>query len=269
MRVSNKEHKQPTITKNAISTAHCHLCELALDETFLECPTLVNVRDHDQQTAMHIAVVKGQRNICKHLVQRVPGSIDWMTGTGTSMPMLWSVSADKMLNLETLCRLQHYLWQPKKHFQPFGHWCESGQSWQSHCTAFGGMHESVRDCESTCKLDANVNVEDRWGHCPLDCQSTFQSDNGLVHVHVSICFIRIVSFLSVLNDMELWQTNIGNTYLEAKSSKYNCILTGPESLIIIKALYGLCTSGKMWHIRFAECLKQRVLNLATQNLTNG
>ena len=80
---------------------------------------------------------------------------------------------------------------------------------------------------------------------------------------VSIRGIRIVSFLSELNDLDLWQTDIGNAYLEARSSERNCILAGPEFgparqgkfLIIVKALYGLRTSGKMWHIRFAECLK--------------
>ena len=78
---------------------------------------------------------------------------------------------------------------------------------------------------------------------------------------VSIRGIRIMSFLSDLNDLELWQTDIGNAYLEAETSKKNCILTGPEFgeerqgmyLIIHKVLYGLRTSGKQWHIRFAEC----------------
>ena len=81
---------------------------------------------------------------------------------------------------------------------------------------------------------------------------------------VSIRGIRIVAFLSALNDLDLWQTDIGNAYLEAKTSERNCVLAGPEFgperegmfLIIVKALYGLRTSGKMWHIRFSECLRE-------------
>ena len=81
---------------------------------------------------------------------------------------------------------------------------------------------------------------------------------------VSIRGIRIVTFLSELNDLELWQTDIGNAYLEAYSSEMNRIKAGPEFgterqgmfLIIVKALYGLRSSGKMWHIRFAECLRE-------------
>ena len=81
---------------------------------------------------------------------------------------------------------------------------------------------------------------------------------------VSIRGVRIVAFLAELNDLELWQTDIGNAYLEAETSEKNCILAGPEFgehrcnhfLIIRKALYGLRTSGKQWHIRFAACLKE-------------
>jgi hypothetical protein len=60
----------------------------------------------------------------------------------------------------------------------------------------------------------------------------------------------MVAFLSELNDLDLWATDIGNAYLEAKTSELLFIIAGPEfgdleehMLIIYKALYGLCSSG--------------------------
>ena len=74
--------------------------------------------------------------------------------------------------------------------------------------------------------------------------------------------LRIVTFLSELNGLDLWATDIGNAYLEAFTMERNYIIAGPEFgqleghyLIIIKALYGLCTSGLCWHERFADCLR--------------
>jgi hypothetical protein len=58
----------------------------------------------------------------------------------------------------------------------------------------------------------------------------------------------MVTFISKLNSMELWATDIGNAYLEV------FIVAGPEfgeleghMLIISKALYELRTSGLHWH----------------------
>jgi hypothetical protein len=60
----------------------------------------------------------------------------------------------------------------------------------------------------------------------------------------------MVAFLSELNGLDLWATNIGNAYLEAKTPELLFIVAGPEfgdleghMLIIYKALYGLCSSG--------------------------
>jgi hypothetical protein len=60
----------------------------------------------------------------------------------------------------------------------------------------------------------------------------------------------MVAFLSELNGLNLWASDIGNTYLEAKTSEIFCIIAGPEfgdleghMLIIYKGLYGLCSSG--------------------------
>jgi hypothetical protein len=67
---------------------------------------------------------------------------------------------------------------------------------------------------------------------------------------VSLCGFRLLLFLSELNGMELWPTDIGNAYLEAFTSEIVFIIAGPEFgeiegqiLVISKALYGLCSSG--------------------------
>jgi hypothetical protein len=71
----------------------------------------------------------------------------------------------------------------------------------------------------------------------------------------------MVAFLSELNGLNLWATNIGNAYLEARTSELLFIVAGPEfggleghMLVIYKALYGLCSSGLRWHECFSACL---------------
>ena len=79
---------------------------------------------------------------------------------------------------------------------------------------------------------------------------------------VSLRGIRLLTFISELNSLDLWATDIGNAYLEANTKEKVCILAGPEFgnreghiLVIHKALYGLRTSGLRWHERFASCLR--------------
>ena len=72
----------------------------------------------------------------------------------------------------------------------------------------------------------------------------------------------MLTFLSELNDMELWATDIGNAYLESYTQEKVYIKAGPEFgnreghyLVITKALYGLKSSGLQWHERFADVLR--------------
>jgi hypothetical protein len=74
--------------------------------------------------------------------------------------------------------------------------------------------------------------------------------------------LRIITFLANFNGLDLGATDIGNAYLEAFTMERNYIVAGPEfgqleghNLIIVKALYGLRTSGLRWHERFADCLR--------------
>jgi hypothetical protein len=78
---------------------------------------------------------------------------------------------------------------------------------------------------------------------------------------VSLRSLRLTTFLSELNQLELWGADISNAYLFSESKEKNYIIGGPEFgdrkghiLIIHKALYGLRTSGLCWHEKFAKTL---------------
>ncbi len=78
---------------------------------------------------------------------------------------------------------------------------------------------------------------------------------------VSLPGIRIVTLLAELNDLELWGTDVGNAYLESNTKEKVCFIAGGEfgeyaghTLMIIKAQYGLKSSGKRWHERFHDTM---------------
>jgi hypothetical protein len=79
---------------------------------------------------------------------------------------------------------------------------------------------------------------------------------------VSLQGLRMVAFLSELNGLDLWATDIGNAYLEAKMSELLFIVSSPEfgdleghMLVINKVLYGHRSSGLRWHEYFSACLR--------------
>ena len=76
---------------------------------------------------------------------------------------------------------------------------------------------------------------------------------------VSLKSLRMVVFLSQLNDLEIWVADVGNAYLEAYTDEKLCIIAGPEFkelqshlLIMIKALYGTRSGGPRWHDRLFD-----------------
>ena len=79
---------------------------------------------------------------------------------------------------------------------------------------------------------------------------------------VTLQGIRLITFLSELNDLELWGTDVGNAYLESYTTEKVCFIAGGEFgelaghlMIIVKALYGLKSSGRCWHDRLFEVLQ--------------
>ncbi len=80
---------------------------------------------------------------------------------------------------------------------------------------------------------------------------------------VSLRGIRYLTFIAELNDLEVWCTDIGNAYLESLTKEKVYIIAGDEfgelkghTLIIVKALYGLKSSGLRWHERLADVLRE-------------
>ena len=80
---------------------------------------------------------------------------------------------------------------------------------------------------------------------------------------VSLRSLRMVVFLSQLNDLEIWGADVGNAYLEAYTDEKLCIIAGPEFkelqghlLIMIKALYGTRSGGARWHDGLFDILQE-------------
>jgi len=79
---------------------------------------------------------------------------------------------------------------------------------------------------------------------------------------VTLRGLRIILAVAELNGLDTWATDVGNAYLEAYTSEKVYIIAGPEfrerqghTFIIVKALYGLRSSGLRWHERLADVLR--------------
>jgi hypothetical protein len=87
--------------------------------------------------------------------------------------------------------------------------------------------------------------------CVADGHLTDIPIDSVYYGVVSLRGLRMIIFLAELNQLKTWVTDIGNAYLEAKTSERLFIIAGPEfgsrqqghTLIIFKALYELRTSG--------------------------
>ena len=80
---------------------------------------------------------------------------------------------------------------------------------------------------------------------------------------VSLRSLRMVVFLSKLNNLEIWGADVNNAYPEAYTDEKLCIIAGPEFkelqghfLIMVKALYGTHSGGARWHDRLFDILQE-------------
>ena len=78
---------------------------------------------------------------------------------------------------------------------------------------------------------------------------------------VSLRSLRMCILIAELNDLKVQAADISSAYLEAYTKEKVCFTAGPEfkelqghTIIIIKALYGLRTSGARWHEKLADSL---------------
>ena len=75
--------------------------------------------------------------------------------------------------------------------------------------------------------------------------------------------VRIAFLIAALNELEVKTIDIGNSYLNAPAREKVYTTAGPEfgpykqgkPVIIVRALYGLKTSGAAWHANLVETLK--------------
>ena len=79
----------------------------------------------------------------------------------------------------------------------------------------------------------------------------------------SLCSLCISIFLAQLHGLEIMQGDIGNTYLESYMQEKVYFIARPEfgplaghTLIIEKALYGLCSSGLHFHEKLSSVLRK-------------
>jgi hypothetical protein len=76
--------------------------------------------------------------------------------------------------------------------------------------------------------------------------------------------VRIAFLLAALNDVDLLATDIGNAYLNAPAREKVYTTAGPEfgpelegrAVLIVRALYGLKSSGAAWRAHLADTLRQ-------------
>ena len=69
--------------------------------------------------------------------------------------------------------------------------------------------------------------------------------------------------LSELNQLELWETDIGNAFLESHTKEKLFTVAGPDFddlechiLVMDKALYGERMAGSCWHDHLFDVLKK-------------
>jgi hypothetical protein len=77
-------------------------------------------------------------------------------------------------------------------------------------------------------MTANMMADTKHGWLVADGHLTDIPLESVYSGVVSLRGLRIVTFLSELNGLDLWATDIGNAYLEAFTMERNYIVAGPE-----------------------------------------
>ena len=73
--------------------------------------------------------------------------------------------------------------------------------------------------------------------------------------------VRIILLYAIVNELNVLTADVGNAYLNANTTEKYYITAGPEfgpdegkRALIVRALYGLKSSGAAWHAHFSETL---------------
>jgi len=112
------------------------------------------------------------------------------------------------------------------------------------------------------KMDGNFTRKARFvagGHTveKPEATSTYSSV-------VSRDSVRLAFLVAALNDLDIVAADIGNAYLNAPCGEKIWTIAGPEFgelqgnvMLIVRALYGLATSGKQWRDMLADTLRAK------------
>ena len=109
-----------------------------------------------------------------------------------------------------------------------------------------------------------INLDDRSKErLVTDGHLTKEPVESIYSGVVSLRSLRMVVFLSKLNNLEIWGADVNNAYPEAYTDEKLCIIAGPEFkelqghfLIMVKALYGTHSGGARWHDRLFDILQE-------------
>ena len=116
--------------------------------------------------------------------------------------------------------------------------------------------------EFTLYMQSNMMADSKQDLLQMD-SLTKEPVESIYSGVVSLRSLRMVVFLSQLNNLEIWGADVGNAYLEAYTDEKLCIMAGPEFkelqghlLIMVKALYRTRSGGARWHDRLFDILQE-------------
>jgi hypothetical protein len=144
---------------------------------------------------------------------------------------------------------------------------EMSQLKEYECFIDAGIYGRDKPPDGHKKIHAHLVFDVKHGGCHKACYVAGGHLTDIPHESVysgvvSLQGLRMVAFLSELNSLDLWATDIGIAYLKAKTSELLFVIASPEfgdleghMLVIYKVLYGLCSSGLRWNQRFYACLR--------------
>jgi hypothetical protein len=91
---------------------------------------------------------------------------------------------------------------------------------------------------------------------------TDPSTDGTYSIVVSLQSMRIAMAAAELNKLDIMLGDVSSAYLEAYTQEKVCFIAGPDFgpledhlLVIVRALYGLRTSGARWLDRLSDVLQ--------------
>ena len=144
------------------------------------------------------------------------------------------------------------------------------------------IQKEMRNCKTAFKIlddDERAPIGHKWIKCHLifdvkmdfTRKARFVAGGHMTNPPAEITYssvvtrdsIRLAFLIAALNDIKILATDIGNAYLNAKPREKVYLAAGPEfgaelqgrHVIIMRALYGLKSSGAAWRSHFANTLR--------------